>query len=110
MSVAAILLLCTGVLFVRTTVPLVVVAPKASVHSHVLAGFGPELPLSGIEADVQLAQPPDACQPLSNAHASLRGTMVLVVRGNCDFFDKCVRAQNVRFQWLLTPLVRPLYR
>lgn len=79
----------------HTVKSLVIVAPETlmGTYSHVLAGFGPELPSTGIEADVLAAQPTDACLPLTNADR-IRGKVALALRGNCDFFEKCLNAQR----------------
>jgi Zn-dependent metalloprotease len=66
------------------------------------AQFGPQLPLTGITADLVLAQDGytadngtvvDGCQPFTNA-AEVSGKIALIERGTCNFTVKVKNAQN----------------
>ncbi|MEO0894983.1 MAG: T9SS-dependent M36 family metallopeptidase [Bacteroidota bacterium] len=67
-------------------------------YSGTEAGFGPGLPTTPITADIVLAvdggtDTTDACDPLGNGPA-LAGKIALIFRGNCNFVDKVIAAQN----------------
>lgn len=66
------------------------------------AEFGPPLPVSGLTADVVVAQDAanpdgpattDGCSPLSNA-AAIHGKIALIDRGTCTFLTKVRNAQH----------------
>ncbi len=89
------------------------------VRWQVTAGFGPELPREGIASEVVWPVPVDACQPVSGcvdlksppaSWASFdpakqpgrrstkelcAGAIIMIRRGNCDFFKKILNAQAV---------------
>jgi hypothetical protein len=71
--------------------------PAANTFEHVTAGFGPALPAHGVTAKVVWATPADACRKLSTCEgsSSCEGKIIVVVRGNCDFFQKVMHAQVV---------------
>ncbi len=66
-----------------------------------LGSYGPPIPLQGIEAELALlidgvgagTASSDGCQPATNGQ-DLDGKIVLTYRGNCNFSDKVLSAQN----------------
>ncbi|KAL6983173.1 Receptor y region, transmembrane domain- and RING domain-containing protein 2 [Sarracenia purpurea var. burkii] len=66
------------------------------------ANFAPALKGSGMCGTLYVAEPLDACLPLSNkANSTGKGTVfpfVLVIRGGCSFEDKVRRAQAAGFK------------
>ncbi|MBZ0328085.1 MAG: T9SS-dependent M36 family metallopeptidase [Altibacter sp.] len=71
----------------------------AGTYNVVQAGFGPDVPTSPITTNFALFNDNtapdnyDGCQAAVNAGA-LNGKIVLIRRGNCNFTDKVVRAEN----------------
>ncbi len=65
--------------------------------SSSVAGFGPNIPIGGITANMALANDGvipnvnDGCEPISN---SLTGKIAILYRGSCDFVVKVKNAQN----------------
>ena len=99
--------------------PLVVLSPEHGQFDHVTAGFGPELPASGIAQDVVWASPGDGCRPVAGcaqiapgeavdwssddparsaggapSPGACAGKILMVRRGNCDFFKKILHSQG----------------
>ncbi|XP_076822172.1 ER degradation-enhancing alpha-mannosidase-like protein 3 [Clavelina lepadiformis] len=58
------------------------------------AQFGPRLEnIEGVEGEVEIADPYDACVPLGNAE-SVQGKIVLAQRGQCMFVQKAKRIEE----------------
>jgi hypothetical protein len=99
---------------------LVVLSPGGlGPFDHVTAGFGPELPSEGVESEALWTAPVDACKPLSGCVSlqtppaswkefdparvagrpatpgACAGAILMIRRGNCDFFQKILNAQAV---------------
>ncbi|XP_047980387.1 receptor homology region, transmembrane domain- and RING domain-containing protein 2-like [Salvia hispanica] len=65
------------------------------------ANFAPSIKESGICGTLSVAEPLDACSPLTNkvvpAANNTRSPFVLIVRGGCSFDEKVRRAQAAEF-------------
>lgn len=61
--------------------------------------FGPSIPLEGIEAPLILADPLDACSPLSRDR--YEGKVVLALRGKCTFIEKAINAEDAGAEAIL---------
>jgi extracellular elastinolytic metalloproteinase len=75
--------------------PGVVLSAPSSIAQTLAGGtatFGPSLTGAGVTGTVVLAEPPDACSPLTNG-AQLSGKIALIDRGDCLFIDKIAEAQ-----------------
>lgn len=74
-------------------------SPLQGIYYGNTAQFGPSLPTAGVTANLVVAQnensddPNDACTPITNASA-LAGKIAVIKRGNCNFSDKVMAAQN----------------
>ncbi len=71
----------------------------AGAYNAVEAGFGPALPTTPITGNLVLVNdgsgaPTEGCNALNNG-AAVNGNIALVDRGNCNFVDKVINAQNV---------------
>ncbi|XP_074263523.1 receptor homology region, transmembrane domain- and RING domain-containing protein 2-like [Silene latifolia] len=66
------------------------------------ANFAPPVRTGGICGKLYIAEPPDACSPLTNKVVEQGGTcsdrFALVIRGGCNFEEKIKTAQKAGFQ------------
>jgi hypothetical protein len=67
-------------------------SPGSGFYTMIPASFGPRLTTS-ITGNLALANPTNACGPLTNA-AEINGNIAVIDRGACTFIVKVIEAQN----------------
>lgn len=81
--------------FLEAGLAVIVNAPASIAGSYTpvqTAAFGPQLSSAGVTGDLVVADPVEACAPLTNA-AALVGRIAIVDRGTCTFVEKVERAE-----------------
>ncbi|XP_068664110.1 receptor homology region, transmembrane domain- and RING domain-containing protein 2-like [Aristolochia californica] len=101
---ALLLFVCVFIVLMadEVTANVVVIGKNASLSfSDIEASFALSIKESGICGVLHLAEPLDACSPLTNkvvADGGSNSSFVLIIRGACTFEDKVRRAQSAGFK------------
>ncbi|CAA7405262.1 unnamed protein product [Spirodela intermedia] len=97
--VGTLVYLLLSLLAVRSTGTVVLIGKNVSLSfDDIEANFSPAIKSSGISGVLYVAEPLDACSPLTNNVEEATTSFALIIRGGCTFDDKVMAAQKAGFK------------